>query len=733
MRHAAVLAFRRHERKDFVATLLPGTGRARRAPQGPDRVATPAPAQSATLRPEIQALRAVAVLLVVAYHLWPAAVRGGFVGVDVFFVISGFLITSLLLREAERTGTVSLSAFWARRARRILPAALVTILVCAAATVAFVPVNYWGQFFAEMRASTAYVQNWHLASAAVDYMAAADGPSPVQHFWSLSVEEQFYLLWPVLIVAAIAIAGRRPPSVRRAALAAAMGAVTALSVGYSVVHTTHDPAAAYFVTPTRMWELGAGGLLALAPGRDRPRSAACSALSWMGLAAIGIAAATFSAGTSFPGCAALVPVLGAIAVIWAGSPTRRWSPMPVLRLRPVQGLGDLSYSIYLWHWPLIVLAPLVVHGGVTQTRITVLMFTLLFAWLSKNLIEDPARKAAFLTGRGTRWTLAPAAAGTAVVIAITLLGSSYVDAQTRKDELLTQRTLAGHPRCFGAAARDGRHPCENPSLAFTVVPTPLQATKQGNSPCDVIQTLDRVRVCAFGAPPTRSTDTIALVGDSHASHWRAALEVVADAERWRGLSITHTGCPFSKAIAILDEPAKSQCIDWNRETLAWFHSHPEVHTVFVGEHSGGRVIVPRGQSTFEAQVAGYRRVWNALPASVHHIVVIRDTPRVHADTFACIERVMARHQRPARRCTVPRAQATLRDPAVVAAARMRSRRVQSVDMMRFFCDRRRCYPVIGGALVYRNIDHITDVYATTLGPFLLHHVDGLMSGWHTTG
>jgi hypothetical protein len=403
--------------------------------------------------------------------------------------------------------------------------------------------------------------------------------------------------------------------------------------------------------------------------------------------------------------------------------------MPLLGLRPVQALGDHSYSIYLWHWPLIVLAPFVVHEGATKTRISVLMFTLLFAWLSKHLIEDPARKAAFLTRRATRWTLAPAAAASALVIAITLLGTSHVDAQAHKDELLTQQILASHPACFGAAARDDHHPCQNPSLAFTVVPTPLQATKQRNSPCDVIQTLDRVRVCAFGAPPAAGTDTIALVGDSHASHWRAALEVVAKAKRWRGLSITHTGCPFSKAIAVLDQPAKSNCVAWSRETLNWFHNHPEVHTIFVVEHSGGQVIVPHGQTTFQTQVAGYRNVWNALAASVRHIVVIHDTPRVHADTFACIERVIANHQRPARRCTVASAQATQTDPAVIAAQRMHSPRVQTIDMTHYFCDKRLCYPVIGGALVYKNIDHLTDVYAATLGPYLLRRVDDLINGW----
>src|SRR5207247_3114404 len=134
---------------------------------------------------------------------------------------------------------------------------------------------------------------------------------------------------------------------------------------------------AYFVTRTRMWELGAGGLLALAPQRDGPASAARSALSWIGLGAIVIAAVTYNARTRFPGCAALLPVLGAIAVIAARAPTRRWAPTPVLRLGPVQALGDLSYSVYLWHRPLVVLAPFVIHRGVTQTRITVLMLTLL--------------------------------------------------------------------------------------------------------------------------------------------------------------------------------------------------------------------------------------------------------------------------------------------------------------------------------------------------------------------
>src|SRR5436190_11967198 len=215
------------------------------------------------VRPEIQALRAAAVSLVVVYHFWPALLPGGFVGVDVFFAISGFLITSLLLREVDRTGTVSMTAFWARRARRILPPALVVLLFCAVATIVFVPLNYWQQFFGEMRASTTYGQNWHLASAAVDYFSSSNPVSPVEHFWSLSAEEQFYLVWPVLIVLVATARRVRRLGFGRRSIGIVMALLTVLSLAYGVYSTATDPAAAYFVTPSRAWEFGAGGLLAL--------------------------------------------------------------------------------------------------------------------------------------------------------------------------------------------------------------------------------------------------------------------------------------------------------------------------------------------------------------------------------------------------------------------------------------------------------------------------------------
>jgi len=682
------------------------------------------------LRPEIQALRAIAVLLVVIYHFWPAALPGGFIGVDVFFVISGFLITLHLLREVEHSGRISLPAFWARRARRILPAAFFVLLLCAVATIAFIPQTFWQQSLTEIRASTAYVQNWQLAASAVDYLAAQNDPTLVQHFWSLSAEEQFYLVWPVLILLAALLARGRQTAVRLRWIAVALSTVTALSLAYSIYATETNPAAAYFVTPTRAWEFGAGGLLALLPSLGRPRAAVSSALSWAGIAAIVVTAVAYSDRTPFPGYQALLPVLGALAVIRAGAPALAWAPTPILKLSPVQFVGDISYSVYLWHWPLLVLAPFVTgRPRDVPISIALLALTFLAAWITKIVVEDPIRIGPILSGRPAGWTFASVLAASAVVAVVTAGANTYLQDQIQAGERVSARVLADEPRCFGAVARDPLRLCKNPKLRFAVVPTPVAARDRHNSRCTRLQRRP-LTICGFGVPPKKTTPTVALIGDSHAQHWRAGLEVVAQARRWRGLSITRTGCHYTAAIDIQLEPARTKCLRWKQELLRWFHKHPEVSTVFVSAASGGRGVEgPRGQDRFGAQVAGFIKGWRAFPASVKHIVVIRDNPKIDEDTLGCVQRALDARKRAGQVCAVQRREALDADPAAAAARRLRSPRVQVIDLTRFMCGARQCYPVVGGVLVYKNQTHLTDVFVTSLGPFLLRRVDRLMRSW----
>jgi hypothetical protein len=244
-----------------------------------------------------------------------------------------------------------------------------------------------------------------------------------------------------------------------------------------------------------------------------------------------------------------------------------------------------------------------------------------------------------------------------------------VQAQATRDARVTRQTLAHRPYCFGAAARDPRHPCHNPALRSIVVPTPVEAEKLPNAPCRITERDQRLRVCAFGVAPTRARTTVAVVGDSHASHWRPALDAVAQARRWRGLSITRTGCAFSLATPDVVPRARTHCTQWKHQVLGWFDRHPEVGMVVVAAHAGAGVLAPPGRDPFAVKRDGYAAAWRALPRSVHRIVVIRDTPRMRGGTLDCVQEAMSDGERSVgAECAVPRSLALQPDPQVAAAA-----------------------------------------------------------------
>lgn len=311
-------------------------------------------------------------------------------GVDVFFVVSGFLITGLLLRDAESSGRVSLKRFYERRARRILPAAVATLLAVSVLTLMFVPQPEWSAFFREIVTSTLYVENWQLAADSQNPARDDLRSTPVQHFWSLSVEEQFYFVWPFLVVGSLWFARVRGASVRTVA-AVALAVVTVASFAYGIALTAADHNFAYFSTIARGWEFGIGGLLALvaAPvGRERLRTA----VSWLGIALIVVPIVTFDDVTVFPGWVAMAPVAGTLAVIWAGMPRTAWSTARLTGLPPVQWVGDVSYSLYLWHWPVFMFVPYITGVPSPAWLMVVLVgLSLAIAGLSKRWIEDPFR------------------------------------------------------------------------------------------------------------------------------------------------------------------------------------------------------------------------------------------------------------------------------------------------------------------------------------------------------
>ncbi|WP_157124686.1 acyltransferase family protein, partial [Nocardia pseudovaccinii] len=391
----------------------------RRIDQAPD--ATP----RGRFRPDIEGLRAVAVLAVVLFHANTPGLGGGFIGVDVFFVISGFLVTGILWREAASADTIGLLRFYGARARRLLPAAGVVVVATAIGAAILLPPLQARQVLGDGIASALYTGNYRLALHGTDYLAADTLPSPFQHFWSLGVEEQFYLLWPALIAGTAWFARRR--GIGSGAVLpylVVLAIVATLSFAISLTWTHTLPPWAFFSLPTRAWELGAGGMIALTAGAwsRLPKSVAAPA-GWIGLTLIAGACTQLNAKTPYPGTAALLPVLGTALVIVSGCAETRFGVGRGLAVPVMRAIGRVSYSWYLWHWPVLLLAPYVLghqlgRGGSMGTVMMAGGLAMLTLWL----VENPVRFAAPLRGSAAR-SLACGGAITAVagVVALMLL------------------------------------------------------------------------------------------------------------------------------------------------------------------------------------------------------------------------------------------------------------------------------------------------------------------------
>jgi len=672
--------------------------------------------QRSTVRPEIQAARAAAVLMVVLYHLWPERLPGGYVGVDVFFVISGFLITGHLLREAQREGRVRLALFWARRMRRLLPAALLVLTVSAALSLAFLPQYQWEGVFQELLGATVYVVNWVLAANAVDYLAAHNAPSPVQHYWSLSVEEQFYLVWPLLAMLAIALASRwwrgRTVTVFRAIVVAViLGSLLA-----SIVVTAQEPALAYFATYTRAWEFGAGALLAtFAPVAVRfARTRALA--SWLGFAVLAVTAFAFTATTPFPSFWAAIPVAATVLVIWAGTPSTRLAPTPLVRWRPVQWLGDISYSVYLWHWPLIVFYPHVVgKNPSTLALVAILGVTVLFGWLSYRFVEQPGRGWRWLTEARPRRTYAVTATVTVLALILPVVGYGTVlleQQRLREQERTVSETVSIPQSCFGALALDGDRNCL-PATGPLVPSAGQVATDRAilyNTACQIKPREFRVHRCTFG---TEGGPRVLLLGDSHAASWFPALHWIAQREGWQLDVHFKSSCSFGTFPRVHDG-AKS-CYWWQDEVAAELASADPYDLIFVGHYSDTDIAPYVADSKKgSAMRVGFRKLWRPLVDRGSRIVAFRDTPEMRENTATCVEK----HWNDPSECAVPRAKAVSAADVLQDALRDHPDLGTVLDLNDYFCDATTCHVTAGGVVIWRDQHHFTATYSLSLAPVL---------------
>lgn len=652
-------------------------------------------------RPDIQGLRAVAALLVCVYHLWFGRVSGG---VDVFFVVSGFLITGMLLRQVDRQGRIDFPGFWARLLKRLLPAAITVILFTCLASYLLLPKVEWKGTIKEAAAAAIYLENWLLAFDAVDYLARETPPSPFQHFWALSTQGQIYLLWPCLVAAAVWLASRLRRDAR-ATLASVLAGVFGLSLAYSVYATRTNQAFAYFDTGARLWEFSLGALLAVPRVPWRPQGVVAALAGWAGLLAVVSCGLLLQVSTVFPGYAALWPTLGAVLVLLAGSGNSVWGVAALLRARPLQFLGSISYALYLWHWPLLILV--YAYSGTREVSLgqgmAILLVSMLLAWLTTRFLERPVRRDLF-PGPGPVRAFAFGAAcvtTTALVLAVwagyTLrLQSLEIDAATR----VGSTDYPGAQVLMPGFAVDGPVP-RSPLPGPFRIKSDLPASYSDASHQQLLN--DQVRVGEYGKRDGRYV--IALVGGSHSAQWLPALQVIAERQDLRILNMTKSGCWFSdeaKSDQALEGAAES-CGRWNRNLLKELERIRPDAVFTTLTRAAGMETVP----------SKYVEKWWQMQALGIDVIAIRDTPWHSTDPAHCVDVFGPAN----RRCQLPRQQSLLPENPVADIAGLPAR-LRQIDLTRYLCDAERCPPVIGNVMVYRDSNHLSASYVKTLGPAL---------------
>ncbi|MBO3731618.1 acyltransferase family protein [Glycomyces niveus] len=688
---------------------------------------SPASARPSHWRPDIEGLRALAVGAVIAAHIGFPYMAGGFVGVDVFFVISGFLITSLLLREIDKTGTVSIAGFYARRAVRLLPAAATVLLATLWAAWLWLPRTRLGEIAADAAAAALNIINLRLAQEGTDYLNAEVPPSPLQHFWSLAVEEQFYIVWP-LVLLAIAFLGtkfgrpgkftaarhrNRGPG-RTLAITAFLVIAGGVSFWMSAAWTAGDPVWSYFGIHTRAWELAVGALIAVAAGGIRahaPKWAAALA-SWAGLALITASVFILDEHTVFPGTAALLPVAGCALVIAAGCAPHRFGAQSLLGIRPAQFVGKISYGLYLWHWPLIMIGPAVM--GLEEVRLRHYLLLMAVAFLltiaTFYLVENPIRTKRPLVQVPSR-ALAMGGGLITAMLAVSLL---MVQQPMPAEENGEAAEITGDDstvwEMIGESSDVESVPANiTPSLDDAGTDEPAlyaDGCVSGREGTDLAEN------CVFGDP--EGSKTIVLFGDSHAAQWFPAFNQLAEASGWQLLPFAKANCSVSVAIEHDNQLGRryTECEEWKEKAFAEIERiEPDV--VVTSAYDNKEILADDPDA---AWADGWAESLDRLDDAADEVYYLADSANPPGDTPACL----AEHTDNVTACVVDVEQATTRPERRALAIETIEAETDAtvVDPIPWMCDMENdtCPVVVGNLLVYRDANHLSPRFVAELTP-----------------
>jgi peptidoglycan/LPS O-acetylase OafA/YrhL len=648
----------------------------------------------------------MAVLAVVLYHASVPFIPGGYVGVDVFFVISGFLITSHLLSSSERDGRVKFGAFYARRARRILPASFVVLALSVVAAVIWLPPLQLRSALHDAVATALYFPNYIFAIQGTNYLSEYT-PSIFQHYWSLGIEEQFYLVWPALLAVGLLVL----KSPRR--LTWLVSVVVALSFILCVAVSFRAASWAFFSLPTRAWELGVGGLIAFALfNRGAPLKPAVAAVAgWAGLCGILFAAATYSSETFFPGYAAALPTLSTALVILAGATRSRGGPAIVLSIRPLVLVGLISYSLYLVHWPALVIPQAAVgYFQPLPLYVTVLIAALCLpaAWLLYRWVEEPVRTNSRLIAARPRVTGGLVAVATAATVGTAAVALVVADARPLESAHAAPETVISNPPEFTAFVPSNLEP----SLEATADDNPLISSNG----CQASFAQTEPTGCFFGAS---GRPVIALFGDSHAGHWFPALKEFVDRSGYALETYTKNSCPSVEVPTVRAGAAYTACDVWRSGVVDVLRRTKPAMIVL---SNYGNNIAVDDVSRGPAWAAGVAKTVGSL-THIAPVVVIADTPDLKQTPSICL----SGHLESTSACSRTRAFALESPTREAERVAVQQAGGVNIDLTDYMCSSTTCAPIVGRTLVYRDAQHLTATFSRLLSTVLGARLESILN------
>lgn len=656
--------------------------------------------------PEVQGLRALAVLMVVGYHVWLGRVSGG---VDIFLLVSAFLLTGQFVRKLEARRPLALINYWVHLFKRLLPLIAVTLLATLGATYLFIPKSQWGSIFEQTWASLFYSQNWYLAAASVDYYAADHSlASPLQHFWSLSIQGQIFILWP-LIFALAAVIARLGRLHIRPLLMLMFGLIFAASLWFSVVTTNTNQAFAYFDTRARLWEFALGSLLALALPYLKFGRRTRIVLGWFGMVAMLSCGFILQVGQQFPGYMALWPTLAAACIITAGFTGSRFGADRLLSWKPLVKLGDSSYALYLIHWPiLIVYLTATGHQEASLAAgLVIILLSLGAAWMATTFIDAPLRRSSWIEFNRRR----AVAVILACLMAVTVPVSGWQAAIKAQEQAVLAHAAVNNPGAASLAE-------DFVSRAARGAPLVPSATAMANEwpafagGCESDPTEEFINRCNNGIQD--GVKSIVVLGSSHAHVLNTPVQAIAEANHWSLTSITKGHCPLGEDIGA---EISASCVDFNVATMDEVLAMKPDLIITTSTRTNPHPEIPeRLDSSWVDMVRTYN------DAGIE-VLAVRDNPRLPQTVTNCLDNPRQGFAA----CDAKRAELFVQDSPTDAVA-WELPDTKFLDFTDYFCGPTDCPAVIGNVIVYKDDTHVTRSYMETLTPIFEQQFRAV-TGW----